>query len=71
MWRAWAFVWDCEVLWLQGLLCYAPKWIWDQWEDGLMKTLCTGLQSSYGARAALEEKKKRLLDYLVLHFQVR
>ena len=35
-----------------------------------MGALCSGLQCSYGARASLEEKKKRLLDYLVLHGQV-
>lgn len=55
---------------LQALACYTPKFLWDMFEGGLLRTLVMGL--NIGACHDEEKKAKKtvILDYLTKHVKV-
>ncbi|KAL1131838.1 hypothetical protein AAG570_011449 [Ranatra chinensis] len=64
------YQWVCFVLFFQAMLCYTPKWLWDAWEGGLMRTLVMGLNVPLCDQKEKEKKKKIILDYLLRHVKV-
>lgn len=65
------YQWVCFVLFFQAILCYVPKFIWDSWESGLMRTIVMGLNIGLCTEEDKCKKKKVLLDYLLRHVKVR
>lgn len=65
------YQWVCFVLFFQGIMCYTPKWIWDNSEGGLMKTLVMGLRIGICGEEEKCKKKKAIIDYLLKHIKVR
>ena len=64
------YQWVCFVLFFQACLCYAPKWLWDSWEGGLMKNIVMGLNVGMCHEEDKCSRKKILLDYLLRHVRV-
>lgn len=64
------YQWVCFVLFGQALLCYAPKFIWDSFEGGLMQTLVMGLNIGICTEDEKNKKKGVLIDYLMKHIKV-
>ncbi|XP_025834051.1 innexin inx1 isoform X2 [Agrilus planipennis] len=64
------YQWVCFVLFFQGLACYTPKFLWDIWEGGLMKTLVMGLHIGICHEKEKKTKKKILIEYLMQHLKV-
>lgn len=64
------YQWVCFALFFQACLCYTPKWMWDAWEGGLMKTLVMGLNIGICREDDKCKKKKVLIDYLLRHIKV-
>ena len=56
---------------LQAILCYAPKYLWDAWEGGLMSSLKMKLKHCVLPEAEKTKSKKKLVDYLLQHVEVR
>ncbi|VVC30405.1 Innexin [Cinara cedri] len=63
------YQWVCFALFLQAILCYFPKWLWDLQEDGLMSTLVMGLHFGLGADKEKEKQKKILVHYMLTHIR--
>jgi len=61
------YQWVCFVLFFQALLCYFPKWLWENWEHGLMKTIVCGLNIGLRSDEEKTQKKSILIDYLIKH----
>lgn len=62
---------DCRLVCVfQAMMCYTPKFLWDAWEGGLVKTLSAGLSQGLGADKDKEKRKKTLVDYLLHHVEV-
>lgn len=59
------YQWVCFVLFFQAMLCYTPKWMWDAWEGGLMKTIVMGLNVGVCHEDEKCSKKKMLIEYLM------
>lgn len=53
------------------MMCYTPKWLWDAWEGGLVRTLSMGLHQSLVPEKDKDKRKKVLIDYLLHHCEVR
>lgn len=64
------YQWVCFVLFGQALLCYTPKFIWDSFEGGLMRTLVMGLNIGICSEDEKNKKKGVLIDYLMKHVKV-
>lgn len=64
------YQWVCFVLFFQALLCYFPKWLWENWEHGLMKTIVCGLNIGLRSDEEKTQKKSILIDYLIKHLNV-
>ena len=65
------YQWVCFVLFFQGLACYFPKWLWDNSEGGLMKTLVLGLNHYVFTEKEKIEKKQVIVSYVLQHLKVR
>jgi Innexin len=52
------------------MMCYTPKWLWDCWENNLMRTLVMGLNIGMRTEDDKNKKKKVLIDYLLKHIKV-
>lgn len=65
------YQWVCFVLFFQAILCYLPKFVWDNWEGGLMRTIVMGLNIGLCTEEDKCKKKKALLEYLLRHIKVR
>lgn len=64
------YQWVCFALFLQGMLCYLPKWIWERYEGGLMSTLVMGMQNGLGDPRDTEKQIKILVHYMKTHMGV-
>lgn len=64
------YQWVCFALFLQGVACYAPKWLWDRWEAGLMADLVAGMRHHHLVVDDKDSKRERLLIYLIDHIKV-
>lgn len=58
------YQWVCFALFLQAMMCYAPKWVWDLQEGGLLKALVKNMHMRLGDEKAKEVQKKRLVSYI-------
>uniref|UniRef100_A0A023F3Q9 Innexin n=1 Tax=Triatoma infestans TaxID=30076 RepID=A0A023F3Q9_TRIIF len=63
------YQWVCFVLFFQAILCYTPKWLWDAWEGGLMRTIVMGMNVGVCHDEEKCKKKKILMDYLLRHIK--
>lgn len=61
------YQWVCFVLFFQALACYTPKFLWDLFEGGLMRTLVMGLNFGICPEEEKCAKKQVILDYLTRH----
>lgn len=61
------YQWVCFVLFFQGAACYFPKWLWDNYEGGLMKTLVTGLNHYMYTEKEKNIKKDTIVQYVLDH----
>ncbi|XP_049887969.1 innexin inx1-like isoform X2 [Pectinophora gossypiella] len=57
------YQWVCFVLFLQAILCYLPKVIWDMCEGGLVARLASGMHGLCGS----EEREKKI-DAIIGYF---
>lgn len=64
------YQWVCFILFFQGAACYFPKWLWDNSEGGLMKTLVMGLNHFVFSEKEKTEKKKVIVNYVLQHLKV-
>ena len=64
------YQWVCFVLFFQGVACYFPKWLWDNIEGGLMKTLVLGLNHYVFSEKEKTEKKQVIVNYVMQHLKV-
>lgn len=64
------YQWVVFVLFLQAMLCYLPKWLWDMWEGNLLSTIVLGLNYGMINEEEKETKKKTLVDYMLKHIKV-
>ncbi|CAG0921254.1 unnamed protein product [Notodromas monacha] len=63
------YQWVVFVLFLQAMLCYFPKWLWDMWESNLLSTIVVGLNYGMITEEEKESKKKTLIDYMLKHIK--
>ncbi|XP_077292829.1 optic ganglion reduced isoform X1 [Arctopsyche grandis] len=61
------YQWVCFVLFFQAIMCYTPKFLWDAFEGGLMRTIVMGLNATLCEEKEKTAKKEILLDYLLQH----
>ncbi|XP_066999441.1 innexin inx1 [Anabrus simplex] len=61
------YQWVCFVLFFQAVMCYVPKWLWDCWEGGLLRTIIMGLNIGMCKEEDKCKKKKALIEYLLKH----
>ena len=61
------YQWVCFVLFLQGILFYAPYYLWKQWENGFLKNVSMGLQFAIIGEDDKAYKLKIMVDYLYDH----
>lgn len=51
-------------------MCYTPKFLWDSFEGGLMRTIVMGLNVGMCHEEEKCKKKDVLIDYLLRHLKV-
>lgn len=61
------YQWVCFVLFFQAIACYTPKFLWEQFEGGLMRMIVMGLNITICSREEKDAKRDALLDYLTKH----
>lgn len=59
------YQWVCFVLFFQAIMCYTPKFLWDAFEGGLLRTIVMGLNIGVCEHEEKEKKKDLLIDYLI------
>lgn len=64
------YQWVCFALFLQAVMCYAPKWVWDMQEGQLIKMLVKNLHLRLGGDKEKRAQKKLLVHYMVTHIGV-
>lgn len=55
---------------LQAVACYLPKFIWDKFEGGLLRTIVMGLNIAICPEGEKQAKKGAILDYITKHIKV-
>ncbi|CAD7087332.1 unnamed protein product [Hermetia illucens] len=63
------YQWVCFVLFFQAIACYTPKYLWDMFEGGLLRTIVMGLNLAICPEEEKCAKKSNLLDYLLKHIK--
>jgi len=61
------YQWVCFVLFFQAVACYTPKFLWDVFEGGLLRTIVMGLNLGICLEEAKNTKKATLISYLWTH----
>ncbi|XP_028029722.1 innexin inx1 [Bombyx mandarina] len=61
------YQWVCFVLFFQAIMCYTPKFLWDAFEGGLLRTIVMGLNIGVCHQDEKEKKKDVIIDYLLRH----
>ncbi|CAD0195782.1 unnamed protein product [Chrysodeixis includens] len=61
------YQWVCFVLFFQAIMCYTPKFLWDAFEGGLLRTIVMGLNIGICHPDEKEKKKDVLIEYLIRH----
>lgn len=62
--------WVIFALFLQAMMCYFPKYLWNMWERGLLKAISLGMTESSMDAEEKARKKEILLRYLDINTQV-
>uniref|UniRef100_A0A336LNF3 Innexin n=1 Tax=Culicoides sonorensis TaxID=179676 RepID=A0A336LNF3_CULSO len=63
------YQWVCFVLFFQAVACYTPKFLWDAFEGGLMRTIVMGLKLGICSEEEKCAKKQVLIEYLLKHLK--
>lgn len=63
------YQWVCFVLFFQAIACYTPKFLWDIFEGGLLRTVVMGLNLAICPEEEKCLKRNALLDYLLKHIK--
>lgn len=63
------YQWVCFVLFFQAVACYTPKFLWDAFEGGLLRTIVMGLNLAICSEEEKTAKRSALLDYLLKHIK--
>ncbi|KAL7299165.1 hypothetical protein TKK_0007764 [Trichogramma kaykai] len=59
------YQWVPFMLFFQGVMFYAPHWIWKQWENGTMRSISDGMRGAImDSRAERQARLQRLVQYL-------
>ncbi|XP_050663691.1 innexin inx1 [Leptidea sinapis] len=61
------YQWVCFALFFQAIMCYTPKYLWDAFEGGLLKTIVMGLTSGACHAEEKDKKKKVIINYLRMY----
>jgi hypothetical protein len=61
------YQWVCFVLFFQAAACYTPKFLWDSFEGGLLRTIIMGLNTGICDNESKCAKKEVLIDYMLQH----
>ncbi|XP_050357652.1 innexin inx1 [Nymphalis io] len=61
------YQWVCFVLFFQAIMCYTPKYLWDAFEGGLLRTIVMGLNIGVCHAEEKEKKKEVIINYLIRH----
>ncbi|XP_037030692.1 innexin inx1 [Bradysia coprophila] len=61
------YQWVCFVLFFQAVACYTPKFLWDAFEGGLLRTIVMGLNLGICREEEKKAKKAVLVSYLRTH----
>lgn len=51
-------------------MCYTPKFLWDAFEGGLLRTIVMGLNIGMCEQDEKEKKKDLLIEYLIRYKKV-
>lgn len=54
----------------QAIACYTPKFLWDAFEGGLLRTIVMGLNIGICREEEKVAKKRELMKYLTMHLKV-
>lgn len=63
------YQWVCFVLFFQAAACYIPKFLWDAFEGGLLRTIVMGLNLAICSEEEKCAKRNAILDYLLKHIK--
>uniref|UniRef100_A0A1L8E348 Innexin n=1 Tax=Nyssomyia neivai TaxID=330878 RepID=A0A1L8E348_9DIPT len=63
------YQWVCFVLFFQAVACYTPKFLWDSFEGGLLRTIVMGLNLGICREEEKKAKKKVLIEYMLQHLK--
>jgi len=64
------YQWVVFFLFFQAVLCYLPKFIWNNAEGGLMATIASGLNPGLFREEDITGKKKVITDYIISHIKM-
>ena len=59
------YQWVCFVLFLQALMFYTPRYLWQSWEGGKVQMLVMELNRPIVEEGAKNDRKKLLVEYLM------
>lgn len=51
-------------------MCYTPKYLWDAFEGGLLRTIVMGLNVGVCGEQEKDKKKEVIINYLIRHERV-
>ncbi|KAG5680663.1 hypothetical protein PVAND_010157 [Polypedilum vanderplanki] len=63
------YQWVVFVLFFQACACYVPKFMWDSFEGGLLRTIAMNLNLGICQEEEKQAKKYALIDYLLRHLK--
>jgi len=63
------YQWVCFVLFFQAVACYTPKFLWDSFEGGLLRTIVMGLRLGICPQEEKCAKKEILINYFISHLK--
>jgi hypothetical protein len=63
------YQWVCFVLFFQAIACYTPKFLWDTFEGGLLRTIAMNLNLGICREDEKTRKKQHLIDYMLRHLK--
>lgn len=57
-------------IFLQAMMCYTPKMLWDAFEGDLLKTIVMGLNIGVCHAEEKDKKKDAIIGYLLMYEKV-
>jgi len=64
------YQWVVFFLGFQAALCYLPKFLWNNFEGGLMSTIAKGLERGLYKEDEVSSRKKVIIDYIIKHIRM-